>query len=140
MRGGHAPVAVAQRSGGRPQGAPTKGRKKSAHPPINRSDMRRIVFLNANDLLTFVSQCTEWRLLTLYRDFAQSWPVAYIAARPQEREAAEEVALLYRGAQIEDPRTLQARGRINDADELALLTTDPDLGLKLVVLKKIQNA
>jgi hypothetical protein len=41
---------------------------------------------------------------------------------------------------IEDPRTLQARGRINDADELALLTTDLDLGLKLVVLKKIKNA
>jgi hypothetical protein len=40
---------------------------------------------------------------------------------------------------IEDPRTLQARGRINDADELALLTTDPDLGLKLIVLKKIKN-
>jgi len=114
--------------------------EKSARSPINRLDMQRIVFLNANDLLTFVSQCPKWRLLSLYRDFAQREPAAYIAARPQEREAAEEVAVLYKGAQIEDPRTLQARGRINDADELALLTTDPDLGLKLVVLKKIQNA
>jgi hypothetical protein len=77
--------------------------------------------------------------MTLYRDFAQREAVAYIAARPQEREAAKEVALLFRGAEIEDPRTLQARGRINEADELALLTTDPDLGLKLVVLRKIQT-
>ena len=77
--------------------------------------------------------------MTLYRDFVQREPVMYIAARPYEREAAEEVVRLFHGAQIEDPRTLQARGRINLADELALLTTDPDLGLKLVVLKKIQT-
>jgi hypothetical protein len=102
--------------------------------------MRRIVFLNANDLLTFASQCPRWRLMTLYRDFVHREPVTYVAARPQERAAAEEVRQLFRGAQIEDPRTLQARGRINEADELALLTTDPDLGLKLVVLKKIKNA
>ncbi len=76
--------------------------------------------------------------MTLYRDFVHREPVAYIAARPQERAAAEEVAQLFRGAQIEDPRTLQARGKINEADELALLTTDPDLGLKLVVLKKVR--
>jgi hypothetical protein len=101
--------------------------------------MRRIVFLNAYDLLTLVSQCPKWRLMTAYRDFVHREPVAYIAARPQEREAAEEVRTLFRGAVIEDPRTLQARGRINEADELALLTTDPDLGLKLVVLKKIQT-
>jgi hypothetical protein len=101
--------------------------------------MKRIVFLNANDLLTFVSQCPKWRLMMAYRDFVQREPAAFVAARPQERAAAEEVVQLFRGAQIEDPRTLQARGRINDADELALLTPDPDLGLKLVVLKKIQN-
>jgi hypothetical protein len=101
--------------------------------------MRRIVFLNANDLMTFASQCPRWRLMTLYRDFVQREPVSFVAARPQEREAAKEVARLFPGAQIEDPRTLQARGRINDADELALLTTDPDLGLKLVVLKKIRT-
>jgi hypothetical protein len=111
--------------------------KKSAHSHINRSDMRRIVFLNANDLLAFASQCPKWRLMTLYRDFVRRVPVAYVAARPQERAAAEDVVRLFRGAMIEDPRTLQARGRINDAAELALLTTDPDLGLKLVVLKKI---
>jgi hypothetical protein len=103
------------------------------------ADMRRIVFLNAYDLLTFVSQCPRWRLMTLYRDFVQREPVSYVAARPQEREAAEEVVQLFPGAQIEDPRTLQARGRINAADELALLTTDPDLGLKLVVLRKVQT-
>jgi hypothetical protein len=102
--------------------------------------MGRIVFLNANDLLEFASQCPRWRLMTLYRDFVQREPVAYVAAWPQERELAEEVVQLFRGAKVEDPRTLQARGRINEADELALITTDPDLGLKLVVLKKIQNA
>jgi hypothetical protein len=101
--------------------------------------MRRIVFLNANDLLTLVSQCPKWRLMTVYRDFVDREPATYIAARPQEREAAEDVRLIFRGAVIEDPRTLQARGRINDADELALLTTDRDLGLKLIVLKKIKN-
>jgi hypothetical protein len=78
--------------------------------------------------------------MTVYRDFVHREPVTYVAARPQERAAAEEVLQLFRGAQIEDPRILQARGRINEAGELALLTTDPDLGLKLVVLKKIQNA
>jgi hypothetical protein len=78
--------------------------------------------------------------MTLYRDFVQREPVAYVAARPQERAAAEDVVRLFRDAVIEDPRTLQARGRINEAGELALLTTDPDLGLKLVILKKIQNA
>jgi len=114
--------------------------KKCASPDINSSDMRRIVFLNAYDLLALVSQCPKWRLMTSYRDFVNREPVAYIAARPQEREAAEDVRLIFRGAVIEDPRTLQARGRINDADELALLTTDLDLGLKLVVLKKIKNA
>jgi hypothetical protein len=78
--------------------------------------------------------------MTLYRDFVHREPVAYVAARPHEREVAKDVARLFKGAQIKDPRTLQARGRINEADELALLTTDPDLGLKLVVLKKIKNA
>jgi len=102
--------------------------------------MSRIVFLNAYDLLTMVSQCPKWRLMVAYRDYIDREPVAYIAARPQEREAAEDVRLIFRGAEIEDPRTLQARGRINAANELALLTTDPDLGLKLIVLKKIQNA
>jgi hypothetical protein len=101
--------------------------------------MKRIIFLNANDLLTLASQCPKWRLMTLYRDFVLREPVAYIAARPQERSAAKEVAQLFRGAEVADPRTLQARGRINEAEELALLTTDSDLGLKLVVLKKIQN-
>jgi len=114
--------------------------KKCARSDINSSDMRRIVFLNAYDLLTLVSQCPKWRLMTAYRDFVDREPVAYIAARPQEREAAEDVRQIFRGAVIEDPRTLQARGRINDAEELALLTTDLDLGLKLIVLKKIKNA
>jgi len=118
----------------------TRPPKKCARSDINSSDMRRIVFLNAYDLLTLVSQCPKWRLMTAYRDFVDREPVAYIAARPQEREAAEDVRLILRGAQIEDPRTLQARGRINDAEELALLTTDLDLGLKLIVLKKIKNA
>jgi hypothetical protein len=77
--------------------------------------------------------------MTLYRDFVHRESVTYVAARPQERAAAEKVIQLFRGAKIEDPRTLQARGRINEAEELALLTTDPDLGLKLVILKKIQN-
>jgi hypothetical protein len=77
--------------------------------------------------------------MTAYRDFVGREPVSYIAARAQEREAAGEVRQIFRGAVIEDPRTLQARGRINDAHELALLTTDLDLGLKLIVLKKIQN-
>jgi len=114
--------------------------KKCARSDINSSDMRRIVFLNAYDLLTLVSQCPKWRLMAAYRDFVGRVPVSYIAARPQEREAAEDVRQIFRGAVIEDPRTLQARGRINDAEELALLTTDLDLGLKLIVLKKIKNA
>jgi hypothetical protein len=59
--------------------------------------MRRIVFLNANDLLTLVSQCPKWRLMTVYRDFVDREPVAYIAARPQEREAAEDVSLFFGG-------------------------------------------
>jgi len=101
--------------------------------------MTRIVFLNAYDLLAMVSLCPKWRLMTVYRDFVNRKPVAYIAARPQEQETAKELLRLLRGAVIEDPRILLARGRINDATELALLTTDLALGLKLVVLKKIQN-
>jgi hypothetical protein len=77
--------------------------------------------------------------MTLCRDLVQSGPVAYIAARPQEREGAKLAAQIFRGAEIVDPRTLQARGWINEADELALITTDPDLGLKLVVLKKVKG-
>ncbi len=103
--------------------------------------MQRIVFLNAHDLLTLVSQCPRWERVELYSDFVRGitdYDVV-VAARPEEREAAELIAHLFCGATIEDPRTLQARGRINNASELALITRDPVVRLKLVVLRKIQE-
>jgi hypothetical protein len=106
-----------------------------------KSDMTRIVFVNAREMVEMINACPEWKVVSFHYEDAH--PIAdyrvIVAARPHEAKHLKDLAVLLGAYQIKDPRILLATGEISRANELAFVISNYMGGLGLVVHTKAKQ-